>query len=183
MKIKSLVKISLLGLVGMSLFSGCAVKEVNHKYFPKEKIDTYILRPGSNSPSWNVTIKKANLLSLEVAAEDTLKKGYKYFAFTYPKTISNINGSTMNTAKEFLKKCNGESELASQAKFLLTLGFYVPNNCKIFRRNGMKAVFAIKMYKEKPKDILVYNAKAVLDYLKKTGKYESTKDLKYNEEK
>jgi len=180
MKLKSLVKIS---LVGMSLFSGCAVKEVDHKYFPNNNENVYKLYPGSNSISWNTRIKTANLLSLEEAAEDTLRRGYKYFAFTYPKTISNFNGSTMNTAKEFLAKCNGESGLDAFTKGVLTLGIYTPNECKLFIKNGGVAVFGIKMYKKRPEKILVYDAKAVLDYLKKTGKYESTKDLEYKEVK
>lgn len=44
--------------------------------------------------------------ALQGAAEVTLKYGYSYFAFDFPREIANTKGNTLHTAEEFIKACN-----------------------------------------------------------------------------
>ena len=87
--------------------------------------------------------------------------GYKYFAFHRPHAISNTDGGLINTAKEFIEKC-------------------VPNSANPFeigqgrcgwRGKGATEEALVVFFKEKPHDILVYDAKEVLDYLKANDLY------------
>jgi hypothetical protein len=177
---KIATKMALL-LMGGIILSGCAAKYVKEKCVFLPNIDkpvyTFEFASGDNSLTWDGKSEKLNAVTLQIAAEQTLDRGFKYFAFVYPKQISNVDGSLINTPEEFFKKCNSHF---GYLKRVATLGFYSPTGkCGINTDDGgLIGRFAIIMYKKKPKDILVYDAKYVLDYLKKHGLYDNDKKLK-----
>ena len=167
---KSILSFGLLVAIG---FSGCAMKSIRYVENTRNN-DDYLIKiyPGSNSISWKDRFDKANILALEYAAEFTLQKGKKYFAFIYPKEVSNVRGVAMNTAKEFLETCNNVSYVEDTVSFVASLGFSTPNKCKIAstKRSG-NGLYEIKMFDKKPLDFTVYDAKEVIDFLKKTKTY------------
>lgn len=105
---------------------------------------------------------------LQVAAETTLKKNHKYFAFVYPQEISNIYGSLINTPEEYLKKC----DINSGNVFSFNL-----DPCNIHYRPRVANVVIIT-YKERPEETLTYDAEEVIKYLKKEDRFDSESSLK-----
>ena len=177
---KTAIKLALVTVMGL-MFSGCAAKFVktatDFSSTYNKPIYKYYFATGSNSISYDTVSEKLNAVTLQIAAEQTLKKGNKYFAFVFPEQISNVDGSLINTPEEFFKKCNSHF---GYLKRVATLGFYRPTGiCGINNDDGgILGKFGIIMFKKKPKDILVYDAKYVLDYLKKHDLYDDDKKLK-----
>ena len=100
--------------------------------------------------------------TIQAAAETTLIKGKKYFAILSPSQMSNSNGVLINTPQEYFKKC--EVSLTD----ILT---FQSKGCNLIpRRNN--GIMTIKIFDEKPNDILVYDAKEVVKYLKDNDKYD-----------
>lgn len=100
---------------------------------------------------------------LQIAAEKTLDSGMKYFSIMEPVEISNDGPGGVGTVEDFIKKCSNNSFLESMA--------YLKNPCKIAMGNlkyPAGGVLKIKMYNDsnRPSNILSYDAKAVLDYMK-----------------
>jgi len=176
-KITTMVLSTIVGLI----FSGCAAKFVkqatDYSADYNRPVYKYYIATGDNSMTYDARSEKLNATTLQIAAEQTLNKGYKYFAFVFPKQISNVDGSLINTPEEFFKKCNSSF---GYLKRVATLGAYNPyRKCGINTDGGgITGKFGIIMFKKRPKDILVYDAKYVLDYLKKHNLYDDDIKLK-----
>lgn len=109
----------------------------------------------------------ANATALQMAAEYTIKKGDKYFAIAYPSGLSNFSGSFIDTPQEYFNRCN-----IGIGKFLM----FNTDPCEI-HSNVDLGQLGIVTYREKPGNVLTYNANDVIKYLKKESAY--TKDLKF----
>ena len=155
-------------LAGLSLavflFTGCAVKpkailassaDVKNPEYLVE------IHNGTGSPSWAANEKKAFLNVLQASAITAERKGFNYFAIIKPDSISNKKGVLINTADELSKKC-------------------IPSALKVFDFGGLhkcgtyttNAVWKIQLFHKRPKDILVYSAKDVINYLKSKDFYD-----------
>ncbi|MGE4399191.1 MAG: hypothetical protein AB7D29_06680 [Campylobacterales bacterium] len=103
---------------------------------------------------------------LQVAAEDTIARGYSYFSIAKPEAISNINGLMINSAPEYADKCANNSILKSLV--VLT------NPCTVAigdLKFPYGANLTIYMYKTPPQNHLAYDAKQVLLDLKAKDMY------------
>jgi hypothetical protein len=147
-----------IGISSIVLLAGCASKP--RVYFdPRTGDNTALIRisNGMGAPSWGYNESKAFRNALEVAARLTLKKGYKYFAIVKPDDISNIKGSLKNTAKEVIEYCSPSViNIAYFGQKLHRCGTY-----------NTQAQLLIEMYNVKRTDYTVFDAKKVLEYLKK----------------
>lgn len=116
-----------------------------------------------------------NTFALQLAAESTLKNGYKYFSIELPKgAASNIYGSLVNTAADFIKTCNTNSSGKDLGASMLTLGlinFRIKDACHISNGASGKGAIRIISYKKQPINFASYNANAVLEYLKEEKLY------------
>ncbi|RXJ79042.1 hypothetical protein [Arcobacter sp. F2176] len=106
--------------------------------------------------------------TIQAAAETTLLKDKKYFAILSPAAMSNLNGVLINTPEEYFKKCE------------ITMGdvlTFQTNKCGLIPRNN-NGIMTIKVFSERPHDILVYDANEVIKYLKTNGKYDEDGKVK-----
>lgn len=106
---------------------------------------------------------------LQLAAEKTLESGMKYFAILDPVTISNDGPAGVGTAEEYVNKCATNSFVESMA--------YLKNPCGIAKGNlnfPAGGVLKIKMYNDndRPKNILTYDAMAVIQYFKASESFQ-----------
>ena len=104
-----------------------------------------------------------------MAAEDTLKAGYRFFSITRPDAVANTKGIMVNTAGEYLEKCATNNIL----KGMLVLS----NPCMVAAGDlnyANTGKLAIVMHKTQPQNILSYDAQLVLTELKAKEMY-STK--------
>ena len=97
--------------------------------------------------------------ALQVAAEATLLKKHNYFSIIGPATLSNHAGSSVNTAEEFVKQC--------KVGMLDTMADINSDPCDIHKKGRVSAQLVIKTYENQPLDVLTYDARAVLEYLRK----------------
>ncbi|ATB69055.1 hypothetical protein SJPD1_0943 [Sulfurospirillum diekertiae] len=111
-----------------------------------------------------------NILALQSAAEVSLKYGYSYFAFDFPREIANTKGNTLHTAEEFIKACN-TTTIASD---ILSLNTY-KDGCGI----PMSGKLVVIAFTEKPYQLFTYDAKEVIAYLKKEEKSFSMSESDY----
>jgi beta-xylosidase len=109
----------------------------------------------------NVTSNFISEATIQQAAAVTLKDNKKFFAFVHPRLVSNYHGSLMNTAEEFLDLC-----YINVAEFFVKGG----NPCH-FNIKPNKSMVQIVALNEQPNDFVVYNAQAVIDYLKANNIY------------
>lgn len=150
------------------LFSGCGPKYLKTSASLDSQTHVGTIVAAGEGKEFGF-INHASLLNnainypLQIAAEKTLDSGMKYFSIMEPVEISNDGPGGVGTAEEFIKKCSNNSFIESMA--------YLKNPCKI-ALGSLKypagGVLKIKMYNEtnRPTNILSYDAKAVLDYLK-----------------
>lgn len=130
---------------------------------------------GAGSPSWGANEKASTIDALQVAADATLSQNKSYFYIVKPDDISNEKGSMMNTAKEYIEKCTPSSGL------MLNVGGAGLHKCGV--AYNTKAMLVIKIVDSQTNEIITYNAKDVVDYLKANGIYDDGKksvDLKGN---
>ena len=166
---KSLVLKTVISLSATIAFVGCGSTKscrVSKNYISNGNDAPIIFVSGKEkwrSPSAGYNIGTRNTHVLQNAAWMTLnyEKGYKYFAFHRPYAISNTKGSLINTAKEFMEKCVP----SSANPFEVGQG-----RCGWSGRGAVEGAMIV-VFKEKPHDILVYDAKEVLDYLKANDIY------------
>jgi|GEM_PF-4502656 len=159
-------------LISMA-FSGCAQKPIilptgTYKHIKENNIydvnGNMLERPmlTSNATYLNNVIA----YPLQIAAEDTLYAGHKYFAIVAPEEISNLNGIMVNTAPEYLEKCATNNI----AKGLVVLS----NPCKVAVGNinaPSSGKLKISMYDTQQESIMVYDAAQVIADLKAKGFY------------
>ena len=147
--------------------------ESHPEYQQKLTNDVYLIathNDSSKSISRASDIEESAYFTLQRAAEVTLARGDKYFAVNAPQAMSNLNGSTINTMEDFIEKC-GTSAGGSMGSMFDAFG---ANNyyCNI---SGVKIVhygyIEVAFFKEQPDHVLVWDAQAVIDYLKKEDLY------------
>lgn len=110
----------------------------------------------------------SNAAILQMAAVYTLKKGDNHFAIAYPSKISNYEGSSIHTAKEFFEQCD------------IHIGNFVmlnTNPCELQTNNKKIGQIGIVTFKEEPQNLKTYNANKVMHYLKHEDRY--TEELKF----
>jgi hypothetical protein len=156
------------------VFSGCASKGIpptgSYHEGKNERGDVYTIL--ANAPEASMFTPSASYLNsviaypLQIAAEDTLASGHKFFSIIKPAELSNVDGIMVNSANEYLEKCANNNVL----KGLLVL----TNPCKVAygpleRPFGGRLM--IQMYDTKPQDHLAYDAAQVLEELKAKNAY------------
>ena len=99
--------------------------------------------------------------AFQVTTEQTLGNGDRYFSIIEPTSISNQNGNLMNTAEEYVKECadNNTVEAIFAKK---CLGIVNGMN-----QGRIKAI----TYKEKPDNIITYDADQALRVIKSNEFY------------
>jgi len=128
-----------------------------------------------------MSMKKQNnhiISGIQKASMDTLKSGGKYFEVVAPKVLAD---KKLSTYEQFSKEClssnpfggSDSCEITDSSFFLRTSGILGH-----FNDNDAKAKLLIKTYSVKPSNIAVFDAKEVLDTLKKND--ELQKDLMGN---
>jgi len=160
------------GIIALFMFTGCSPKvyannKVGGAWSAKGETPGQLMyvqgKEAWRSPSAGYNVKTRNIHVLQNMADLTLREGFKYFAIGRPLAISNMDGSTMNTAEEFVDKCTPSSAQI----------FDVANGRCGFNGTTMwvSAIFAA--YKEKPLEYLTYDAKEVKEYLIANNLYRS----------
>lgn len=134
-----------------------------------EKDLYHILATGDSALGNHTMWTNATITALQTAAVGTIQMGYNYFAIKAPAKISNFAGNTMNTAEEYVKECS-----TSMAQLI-----YQRDPCEVHSR-GSKRVgdLLVKMYVVQPVEVVTYDAKAVIEYLKKEELYFEDGDIK-----
>ena len=128
-----------------------------------------------------MSMKKQNnhiISGIQKASMDTLKSGGKYFEVVAPKVLAD---KKLSTYEQFSKEClssnpfggSDSCEITDSSFFLRTSGMLGH-----IMDNDSKAKLLIKTYSVKPSNIAVFDAKEVLDTLKKND--ELQKDLMGN---
>ncbi len=180
MKIKSLI---LSCIVTLMVMSGCSSNQLgtpaNIDQIPTNPDaglhDVAIFLIGtknntSNSLSRASDMEESAFFTLQYTAETTLERGDKYFAVNAPKAMSNFDGSTLTTMEEFVEKC-GTSALGGLGSMIDKFGI----NSYYCNISGTRIVhigfMEVAFFEEQPIDVLVWDAQAVIDYLKKEGEY------------
>lgn len=142
--------------------SGCSSKsEITYsskdRTLAKINVFNHPAKYGTSSNAERATISAA----MQIAAEQTLSTGNKYFAIIYPDQVSNTKGSKMNTMKEFVTECY-------PSKISLALG-----KCGVAYGGG--GAMVIRMSKEPSEKYAMYDANEVVDELKKQELYDADK--------
>jgi predicted lipoprotein with Yx(FWY)xxD motif len=192
MKLQHIITTGL--LASAILFSGCASKALSGKPYNLSQDKTsgvdkelakngsdvmliYGFTKGMNSISRAADAQKTALYMFQLAAERTLEAGDGYFAISRPKIISNTLGGTMHTVEEFKDRCynNAGAQVAS-AFDAFGLGTY---GCNIgFGDSPRSGFLEIVTYKERPSEVMTYDAKQVIESLKTSQEYVSAEDIK-----
>ncbi len=124
---------------------------------------------GDSSMLTHVMYNKSTAAVLQVASEITIKKKDNFFAIAHPTLLSNFQGSLINTPQSYLEKCE------INAGNVLTFN---ADPCNLHPRKKREATLAIVTYKEQPNDVLTFNAKEVLNYLKEKNLFDPNSSLK-----
>ncbi|WP_419768867.1 hypothetical protein [Arcobacter sp.] len=192
-KINKLLVIS--SVLTVLLFTGCSnyenigiqVKQTEHyckkmadfidsescPYIISAKKDSiYLVQAWSNLSNYGFVHKGLNnsvAAAMQAAAQTTFLTKNKYFAIISPIGISNARGILMNTPEEFFEECT-----TSIGDVLILQS----HTCDIIRKPKRSGVLTIQVFKEKPHDILIYDANDVIKYLKENGYYDDDIDIK-----
>ncbi len=194
---KSILGISILSV--SVLFTGCGSNEVPmvstkkldlnklKEQYPdvnitQQEIDNgNILFSGASGDYSMMSMKKQNnhiIAGIQKASMDTLKSGGKYFEVIAPKTLAD---KKLSSYEQFSKECLSSNpfggsdpcEITNSSFFLRTSGILGHLN-----DNDAKAKLLVKTYSAKPSNVAVFDAKEILDSLKKSD--ELQKDLMEN---
>jgi len=94
---------------------------------------------------------------------------YLVVLIAYPTLLSNFQGSLINTPEAYLKKCE------ISAGNVLTFN---ADPCDLHPRKKREATLLIATYKEQPSNVLTFNAKETLTYLKDNNLFDPNSSLK-----
>lgn len=169
-------KFYVIGVLSIGLFfSGCGSKAgsvlpANEKLcqivkykndYCQNNQDVYVVEGlGDANIITHMNLNNSTRAVLQIAAKTTLDKGKKYFAIIEPSLLSNSGASMINTAQEYLKKC----------EIGLDGSFFNGDPCSLHIRSPRIGIMMIKIFEEQPSEILTFNAKEVMDYLKESDK-------------
>ncbi|MDD3466193.1 MAG: hypothetical protein PHE67_03510 [Campylobacterales bacterium] len=150
-----LYHIAIVASAAIFTFSGCSSKsEITYSSKDKGLAGIKVFNPPAKFAT-NSSAERASLSAvMQIAAEQTLSTGNRYFAIVKPDKVSNTNGSMMNTMKEFIDKC-----------YPSTVSLNL-NKCGVaYVGNGS---LLVRMSKNTSDKYLMYDANEVLSELKKT---------------
>lgn len=85
---------------------------------------------------------------LKVVAEEGAKRGYKYFALTYPPVLDNISGSSIHDPDEVFYLCG-----AAGAREFLSAS----SQCLGIKTTGISTHYSAVYFHEKPLDFVVWD--------------------------
>lgn len=174
---RALLKWSFLGVIAL-LFSSCASKEgaalemtsqydncMNILKQDKKsenlcKLATteqvvFLSEENDNAKYMYYHYNESNEAILQMAALYTLQKKHNFFAIAYPESLSNFNGSIVQSAQEFFNQCN------------IHIGNFVLLNsdpCNLHANETLGQI-GIVTYEKKPTHPLTYDANEVMKYL------------------
>lgn len=165
-----ILSLSILASAFALLLTGCGGKQLVTGAYPKQDATTDDYNIVAKAPDRGFMTSKATYLNetiaytLQVAADQTLAKGYTYFAIVKPAEVSNTDGVMVNTSKEYLEKCATNNVLKGV--------FVLHNPCKI-AIGSLEApkggTMDIRMYKSQDSSVMTYNANEVLSGIKTAG--------------
>jgi uncharacterized protein YceK len=161
-QMKKYISMIIMALGTMLFFSGCGTKTISCEVtegmsnVKNGRVFLVIGEETWRSPSAGYNVGTRNLHILQNAADTTLDRGFKYFAFIRPGgVISNKEGSLINTAEGFIKAC------VPSALNPFTVG---SNGCGWGREASFgKAI--IEVFTDQPLEITTYDAQIVKDYM------------------
>ena len=194
MKQKILLAVSLVLMV--TVFSGCGyatmgvIPDYEYPNIPNYGNEVGVTLIGGATDEMNSISRAKDAtavahLTFQIAADYTLSQGDKYFSVYKPEMISNFNGSPINTMEKFSKKCS-TSLLGSIGSAFDNTGLNT-YACRVaVTRHQQHGFLYIVLFSKKPKNLLVWDAQKVIDYLKKHKEYKAKNELKmrdmtYNE--
>jgi len=162
---KSLI-LGVLLVLNVVIFSGCSQQQVAIK-----KSDNGVVRMAAHNYDEHSGVYKSVSGNKDVHikylfqenAEYTLYSGARYFRIIKPMDSSS---QLMTTAQELHDKCFDHNIFAN---------FIGSDFCVYIK--GHVAMDTIQVYKDKPKDVLVFDAQEVIDYLKVENLYVDTSEM------
>lgn len=164
--------------VSVVLFSGCSSHKIGTpvNMGPVEKGSQEIVwligekNDSGNSMSRASDAEESGYFTLQRIAEVALEKDERFFAINAPKSLSNYDGSTISTMEEFTEKCTSSTLGGFGSAFdAFGLNSYACNlsGTRMVHHGYAEVVF----FKTQPDHVLTWDAKAVIDYLKKEDLY------------
>jgi len=197
--LKTVIKVSLLGLVASILLTGCgarktlvtqlnptmnkttmakcsSLKDMSEKSCRIDNDDNklFLILGESNRSEYGFVHARYNNSTyavLQASAAATLGKNKKYFSIISPATLSNSSGGLINTVEEFGKKCtiNAAQVLIRQL-----------DPCGLHPRSGKGtgALMVISMSNTQSNDYISWDAKKVIEDLKAAKEYDPTVETK-----
>lgn len=135
-------------------------------FISKDKKEALLIRGVSSRSSYLLTSKAINnymYATLQTAADTTIMKNANYFSILAPSKISNLEGILINTPKEFIEKC----EISIKDALIFNI-----NKCGMRKSPRPTSDLVIQLYKSKPHNIITYDAKEVITYLKEKDLYD-----------
>jgi len=180
---KNIIKIGLVSLVGIFMFTGCGSSFIKVTSMEKVKLNykgdaSFIVTTKNTIDSdygfTHMVQNNTDKFVFQGAALTTVKKGYKYFRVVVPFDSSS---AMVTTPEELHGACfnKGVSDSIG-AEF---------NVIKVKNCIGKSGKFAsvasigITVYKEKPNTVLVIDAQELLNYLKEKDMYADFNKIEY----
>jgi hypothetical protein len=160
--------------IAVFLFSGCATKPImpTGTFADGESANGQAYTVWAFTPQDGMFTSDATHLNntivhpLQIAAEDAIANGFKYFVIMRPDAIANTNGIMINSVAEYAEKCANNNILKS----LIVL----TNPCNIALFDSKYPIagrLMVHMYKEQPSAFISYDASSVITDLKAKGMY------------
>lgn len=160
--------------ITIALFGGCATKPIvpagTYLEGKNEHGDTFMVianmmeRPAFTS---NATyLNNVITYPLQIAAEDTIAKGYRYFSIEKPAQISNTDGIMVNTTSEYVERCANNNIL--KGLLILTNPCMVAVGSLELPAGGK---LSIHMFNQQPQNYMSYDAAKVIADLKEKNLY------------
>lgn len=171
---RTILKIGAIVLVAF-LFAGCTPKLQTGSTLLGVYDSDIVLKITTNPPRAKLFelstshMHRSTIYTLQIAAKECLKNGKNYFYIKKPEMLNPKNGSTINSLEEFRKKC-------TVSGFADVISLKSSNICKILTmaysvKVPTKGEMTIVAIDNKPLDFFVFDAKEVIDELKKSEMY------------
>ena len=143
------------------LFSGCGSSFNGYStYKPinpnSAKLTTAVSGADGMTMLTSTMKNRAAFRVFQATVEQTLANGDGYFTIMFPVSVSNANGSLMNSGSEFIKEC---ADVGS-------LEVIVNERCNGLVNNINWGRLQVMTYKKRPSDVVVYDAQESLSQIK-----------------
>lgn len=112
---------------------------------------------------YHVALNNNIKAAMQTALDLGVSNKFKYMSIVYPESISNKDGSLINTVKEFMDECLfGPQDII------------VANPRCDINPHLSRATFTVQFHNEVPKNRLVYNLKEEFAYFKNEGYFDDS---------